>query len=88
MCCARKVTGVTEVDVQSVATLESLGPVPNGLSFDRRFKAYAPTDLIAMCLEPTGGGDGDVLGIVISDPDAPRVKLWTQSPDDRFEWPV
>ena len=86
--CQERVTGSTDVDVQSVATLESIGPAPNSLAFHGRFTAYAPTDMVAMCLEPTGGGEADVWGIVISDPDAPRVKLWTQSPDDHFEWPV
>jgi hypothetical protein len=86
--CQEKVDGFTEVDVQTVATLESIGPAPNSPSFHGRLTGYAPTDVVAMCLEPTGGGEADVWGIVISDPDAPRVKLWTQSPDDHFEWPI
>jgi hypothetical protein len=84
--CQEKVEGFTEVDVQTVATLDSIGP--NSLRFHGRLTGYAPTDAVALCLEPTGGGEADVWGIVISDPDAPRVKLWSQSPDDRFEWPV
>jgi hypothetical protein len=86
--CQEKVDGFTDVDVQTVATLQSLGPVPHSPSFQGRFEPYAPTELVAMCLEPTGGGDADVWGIVISHPDAPRVHLWTQSPDDHFEWPI
>lgn len=86
--CQEQVQGFADVDVQSVATLRSIGPAPHGLSFQERLAAYAPTDLVAMCLEPTGGGRADVWGIVISNPEAPRLKLWTQSPDDHFEWPV
>jgi hypothetical protein len=86
--CQEKVDGFTEVDVQTVATLESIGPRSDQPSFHGRFTRYAPTDMVAMCLEPTGGGEADVWGIVISDRDAPRVMLWTQSPDDHFEWPI
>jgi hypothetical protein len=86
--CQEKVDGFTEVDVQSVATLESIGPAPNSLPFHGRLTAYAPTDAVAMCLQPTGDGEAEVWGIVVSDPAAPRVKLWTQSPDDHFEWPI
>ena len=86
--CQDKVNRFTEVDVQTVATLESIGPNRKALSFQGRLAGYAPTDTVAMCLEPKGGGEADVWGIVISDPDAPRVLLWTQSPDDHFEWPI
>jgi hypothetical protein len=86
--CEAKVEGVTQVDVRSVESLESMGPNGTTRPVDGPFVAYEPNELVALCLQPTGSGRADVWGIVVSDPKETAVKLWTQSPDDRFEWPT
>jgi hypothetical protein len=86
--CEAKVEEVTQVDVRSVESLESMGPSGTTRPIDGPFAAYEPSESVALCLEPIGGGRADVWGIVISDPNASAVKLWTQSPDDQFEWPT